>query len=70
MGLGAYLATNTDTDHYKAELIREKKEVEESPELEKQEIYDILCAYVPDSAAVKPFVDALCVNPDQWVQVS
>src|SRR5437868_8614302 len=45
MGLGGYLAGKTDADHYRAELKREYDEVERVPELEKQEIKDVLAQY-------------------------
>ncbi|KIW34850.1 hypothetical protein, variant 2 [Cladophialophora immunda] len=68
MGLGAYLASVTDRQHYDTERHREQKEVEESPEEEMEEIYRILCAYGPQRADVAPFVNAMRCYPDQWVQ--
>ncbi|KIW89904.1 uncharacterized protein Z519_09333 [Cladophialophora bantiana CBS 173.52] len=68
MGLGAYLASVTDKQHYDTEKTREQKEVRESPEEEMEEIYRILCAYGPQRADVAPFVNAMRSYPDQWVQ--
>lgn len=70
MGLGAYLAAITSRDHYDAELSRERNEVRDVPDVEKKEIYDILCSYGPSRAQVQPFVDALCKNEEQWLQVN
>src|SRR5687768_18582976 len=38
MGLGGYLAGKTEMDHYNAELKRESNEVEQLPEIEKNEV--------------------------------
>lgn len=40
MGLGGYLAGQTEQDHYNSELKREYEEVEKLPEREKQEVKD------------------------------
>ncbi|OAP56207.1 hypothetical protein AYL99_09386 [Fonsecaea erecta] len=68
MGLGAYLASITDRQHYDTEKTREEREVRESPEEEMEEIYRILCSYGPQRADVAPFVNAMRSYPDQWVQ--
>ena len=69
MGLGAYLAAITDRQHYQTEMRREVDEVEEVPEQEMEEIYNILCSYGPDRQTAKPYVESLCKNKRQWVQV-
>ena len=69
MGLGAYLAAITDRQQYQTEMRRELDEVEEIPEQEMEEVYDILCSYGPDRQTAKPYVEALCKNKRQWVQV-
>ncbi|KAK5405203.1 Protein ccc1 [Exophiala xenobiotica] len=68
MGLGAYLATITDKQHYDTERVREKKELQECPDEETEEIYQILCAYGPGRGHVAPFVDELKKDPEQWIQ--
>lgn len=40
MGLGGYLAGQTEEDHYNSELKRENDEVERVPEMEKKEVKD------------------------------
>ena len=45
MGLGGYLAGKTESDHYDSELKREYHEVEHVPEIEKNEIREILEEY-------------------------
>src|SRR5258705_12133730 len=42
MGLGGYLAGKTEVDHYNSEMKREYDEVENVPEVEKQEIRTFL----------------------------
>jgi hypothetical protein len=69
MGLGAYLSTVSETEHYDAEKKREEKEVVEKPHEEAEEIYEILTAYGVSREAVAPFVEALKYNPDMWVKV-
>lgn len=69
MGLGAYLASVNEKQHYESERGREEKEVRESPEEETEEIYRILCAYGPERHSVAPFVNALKRDPEQWIQV-
>lgn len=69
MGLGAYLAAITSRQRYQAELNKERAEVREVPHIEKDEIYEIMCSYVPDRAQVKPFVEALCKDEEKWIQV-
>lgn len=69
MGLGAYLAALTGRQLYHNELARERKEVEQTPVREKEEIYEILCSYGPTRAAAKPFVDMLCEDRENWIRV-
>ena len=40
MGLGGYLAGQTEEDHYNSELKRENEEVERIPDMEKKEVKD------------------------------
>ena len=45
MGLGGYLAGQTEQEHYEAELKREYEEVERVPEREKEEIREVFEDY-------------------------
>jgi hypothetical protein len=69
MGLGAYLASVTERDHFLSEEKREKAEVETKPEAEKAEIHDILSKYGIGQDACEMVVRDLECNPDNWVQV-
>ncbi|KAK5188324.1 Transcription factor iws1 [Exophiala xenobiotica] len=54
--------------HYDTERVREKKELQECPDEETEEIYQILCVYGPGRGDVAPFVDELKKDPEQWIQ--
>src|SRR5882757_3231779 len=41
MGLGGYLAAQTDLEHYHSELQREKTEIKQVPEIERAEVRQI-----------------------------
>ena len=69
MGLGAYLASVTERDHFISEEEREKDEVENKPEDEKAEIHDILGKYGIGRDACELVVRDLQCNPETWVQV-
>lgn len=67
MGLGGYLAARTDEEHYKAELERERREVIELPDREREEVADILKEWgIPDEY-VAPTVDAISRDHKRWV---
>src|SRR6185312_16282928 len=45
MGLGGYLAARSEIEHYGAERAREEREVNEMPDLERQEVVEIFEQY-------------------------
>jgi VIT1/CCC1 family predicted Fe2+/Mn2+ transporter len=67
MGLGGYLASITDDNHYQAELDRERREVREVPEREAEEVRDILADYGLDPEQAGTVVAALQRDPERWV---
>ena len=67
MGLGGYLAGQTEVEHYDAELKREYEEVERLPETEKQEVKEIFATYGLDENAQNIVVEALSKDKDKWV---
>lgn len=69
MGLGAWLAVESDKKAYYVEEARERREVQECPEKEEKEIYEIFDQYHISRESSKGVVEALKVNPDVWVQV-
>jgi VIT1/CCC1 family predicted Fe2+/Mn2+ transporter len=68
MGLGAWLAAESDRKAYYVEEAREKREVQEKPVKEEEQIYEILDQYHISRDASKGVVEALVVNEDLWVQ--
>jgi VIT1/CCC1 family predicted Fe2+/Mn2+ transporter len=67
MGLGGYLAAQTDAEHYAAELAREKRETIEIPEEETREVVELLEEYgLPHSSAVEA-AHALRKDRKRWV---
>ena len=67
MGLGGFLAAQTEAQHYFAERRREEREVQEKPEAEEQEVVDALKKYglsQDESAAV---ATSLKTRKKDWV---
>ena len=67
MGLGGYLAAKSDSDHYQAELAREHKEVEDTPDDEVEEVMAVFREYGLTDAEAQLVVDSLRLRPKQWV---
>ncbi|MBS1547430.1 MAG: VIT1/CCC1 transporter family protein [Bacteroidetes bacterium] len=67
MGLGGYLAGRTDAEHYAVELNRERHEVETVPELEKQEIRNILGEYGISKRLQDDVAEELSRDKRLWV---
>ena len=68
MGLGGYLAGKTEMEHYETELKREYIEVEEKPEVEKQEVRDVFADFGVSKNLQNLVADELATNKDQWVK--
>ncbi len=68
MGLGGFLAGQTEVEHYQSELAREYDEVERVPEREKQEIRDVLSEYGISPATQELVATELAQNKDKWVE--
>jgi VIT1/CCC1 family predicted Fe2+/Mn2+ transporter len=67
MGLGGYLASRGDTEHFEAERRREEREVVERPADEEAEIYEIFEQYGVDREAATPVLRSLQANPKAFV---
>ena len=67
MGLGGYLAAQSDAEHYAKEREREKLEVIEIPEEEKREVAQVFHSYGLTVAESDPIVEALAKHPKKWV---
>jgi VIT1/CCC1 family predicted Fe2+/Mn2+ transporter len=68
MGLGGYLASKGDTEHYDREYKRERKEVAEIPEEEKKEVWTIFREYGLKDTEIKPIVETLSQRPNDWIK--
>jgi len=67
MGLGGYLASRGDTEHFESERRREQMEVVERPADEEAEIYEIFEQYGVDREAATPVLRSLQANPEKYV---
>jgi VIT1/CCC1 family predicted Fe2+/Mn2+ transporter len=67
MGLGGYLAGRSDVEHYDVERQREEEETRQIPEVEAQEVADILNDLGLSQEEAAPVVTALRRQRDKWV---
>ncbi|MFN8355793.1 MAG: VIT1/CCC1 transporter family protein [Spirosomataceae bacterium] len=68
MGLGGFLAGQTEVEHYEAELKREYDEVERVPEREKEEVREIFADMGLSPALQEEVVNEISKNKDLWVE--
>lgn len=68
MGLGGYLASKSETDHYDSEETREYREIREIPEMEVEETKQILMQFGLSSEATEPLIKSLAERPEDWVK--
>jgi VIT1/CCC1 family predicted Fe2+/Mn2+ transporter len=67
MGLGGYLAADTEAEHYANERRREEREVEEKPEVEKREVTEVFEKFGLTTDEARPIVEALAKRKEQWI---
>jgi VIT1/CCC1 family predicted Fe2+/Mn2+ transporter len=67
MGLGGYLAAQTDAEHYRSELAREEREVVEMPDEEAAEVAHVFRDYGLSEPNIQVVVDTLRGDPKKWV---
>lgn len=67
MGLGGYLAARTDREHYANELERERREIIEVPEREKEEVAEVLRSWGLREHQIESAVEAISEDADRWV---
>ncbi|EMS45044.1 hypothetical protein TRIUR3_16365 [Triticum urartu] len=68
MGLGGYLAAQSEADHYKREMKREQEEIIAVPDTEAAEIGDIMAEYGLEPHEYGPVVEGLRRNPQAWLE--
>lgn len=66
MGLGGFLAGESERDHYNSELKREYDEIETVPQLELQEVEDALTGMGVDAPLSKQVALQISKNKDRW----
>ena len=67
MGLGGYLAAQSEAEHYASERAREEEEVDEKPDVEAREVDDILQSYGLAPKESLAVVSALRQRRKAWV---
>jgi VIT1/CCC1 family predicted Fe2+/Mn2+ transporter len=67
MGLGGYLAGQTEIDHYNSEEKREYEEVKTKYEYEKQEVRDVFAEYGLSKHLQDEVADELAKDEKKWV---
>jgi VIT1/CCC1 family predicted Fe2+/Mn2+ transporter len=67
MGLGGYLASRGDSEHFASERRREEMEVVQRPKDEQEEIYEIFSAYGVSRESATPVLRSLQANPPAYV---
>ena len=69
MGAVAYTSTLADRDFYQAELEREKREIRQVPELEREEIRVVYREYGLEGEALEQVTAAVTSNEQTWLKV-
>src|SRR5579872_648440 len=67
MGLGGFLAGKTDVETYHAERAREAWEVEHKPDVEEQEVVDVLHTYGLTEEESRGIAQSLRKRKDDWI---
>jgi vacuolar iron transporter family protein len=67
MGLGGYLAARSDQEHYHAELAREQREIQAVPEMETQEVRDVLAGFGLRDETLENAVAVITADPQRWL---
>lgn len=68
MGLGTYLGSKAEKEHYESERQRELYEMEHMPEIERQEIRDIYAAKGFTGKLLEDVVEKITSNPKIWLE--
>ncbi|MEJ2264967.1 MAG: VIT1/CCC1 transporter family protein [Anaerolineales bacterium] len=67
MGLGGYLSSRTDLEHYETERKREVRETHEVPHLEEEEVADSLRNIGLEEEQIPAVVESISSDRDKWV---
>ena len=66
MGLGGYLATRGQIEHYDSERAREMREIKAVPHTEEKEVVEIFETYGVTADEIAPLVASLKRRPELW----
>ena len=69
MSIGAYLSTKSERDNYEKHRRIEIQEVEEVPEIEREEIREIFQGKGFEGELLEQVVDVITADKDRWVDV-
>ena len=67
MGLGGYLAARAESDTYRSELARERREIQEVPDAEVREVRQVFEGYGLKGDPLASAVTAVTQDADVWV---
>ena len=67
MGLGGYLAARSDAEHYAKEQATEQREVETIPDVEAEEVEQVLLTYGLEKDQSALVANALRQRPSAWI---
>ena len=68
MGLGGYLAAESETDTWRSELRRERQEVKEIPSEEREEVRKVFHGWGLKGDVLEKATDAVCSDHDRWIE--
>jgi len=69
MGAVAYTSTLARRDHYLAEVDREMQEMKELPDIERQEVREILERWEFHGQELEDFLDRIVAKPKAWLEL-
>lgn len=67
MGLGGFLAGQTEADHYQSELKREYDEVKRVPEQEKTEVMEVFASFGLSKPLQRQVAEEMAKDENKWV---
>ncbi|WP_336773550.1 VIT1/CCC1 transporter family protein [Paenibacillus sp. MMO-58] len=67
MGLGGYLAARTEQEHYENERERERQEIIELPDYEREEVAEVFREWGLQEDLVESAVNQISSDPDRWI---
>ncbi|WP_244935580.1 VIT1/CCC1 transporter family protein [Paenibacillus glycanilyticus] len=67
MGLGGYLAARTEQEHYENELERERREIIELPDYEREEVAEVFREWGLQEDLVESAVNQISSDPKRWI---